>query len=92
MLKILIVIIIAIVVVGLFVLAMSLTLIFKGRNIDSEIGDNANMKNLGIKCAAQQIREEDRALMGDDSCEPLSCKDASCGSCTSASEHNTTPK
>lgn len=79
----LIVIIVAIIAVGIFVLGMSLTLIFKGHNIDSEIGDNQNMKDLGIKCAAQQIRDEDRALRGEDaSCLPESCTSGDCGACS----------
>lgn len=40
----------------LFVLGLSLTLIFKGHHIDSEIGSNKNMRALGITCAAQDAR------------------------------------
>ena len=43
--------------VGLFVLGMSLTLMIKGHNIDSEISTNKNMQKLGIKCAVQETRE-----------------------------------
>ena len=50
----LIIILLAILAVGLFVLAMSLTLIFKGHHIDSEISTNENMRKLGIKCAVQE--------------------------------------
>ena len=53
----LIIILLAILAVGLFVLAMSLTLIFKGHHIDSEISTNENMRKLGIKCAVQETRE-----------------------------------
>lgn len=71
--------------VALFVIGLSLTLMIKGHNIKSEIGDNENMRNLGIKCAAQQMREEERALMGGGStpgCEPSAgCSPAGCGSC-----------
>ena len=52
----LIIILLAILAVGLFVLAMSLTLIFKGHHIDSEISTNENMRKLGIKCAVQETR------------------------------------
>ena len=45
--------------VGFFVAGMSLTLIFKGRHIDSEISTNKNMQRLGIKCAVQETREAD---------------------------------
>ena len=44
--------------VGFFVLAMSLTLIFKGHHIDSEISTNKDMQRLGIKCAVQETRED----------------------------------
>ena len=54
----LIIILLAILAVGLFVLAMSLTLIFKGHHIDSEISTNENMRKLGIKCAVQETREQ----------------------------------
>ena len=45
---ILIVILISIGFVGLFFLGMSLTQIFKGHDIDSEIATNKNMQRLGI--------------------------------------------
>ena len=43
--------------VALFVVGMSLTLMIKGHNIDSEISTNKNMQKLGIKCAVQETRE-----------------------------------
>ena len=52
------VIIVAIAAVAFFVLAMSLTLIFKGHHIDSEISTNKDMQRLGIKCAVQETRED----------------------------------
>lgn len=77
-----IIIIIAIVAVGLMVLALSLTLIFRGHNIRSEIGDNPNMKALGIDCAAKEGGGEE-----DGSCD-LVCKESSCSSCETASKNN----
>lgn len=68
--------------VGFFVAGMSLTLIFKGRHIDSEISTNKNMQRLGIKCAVQETREAD----GTADCRPghddlpAGCS-GSCGSC-----------
>ena len=47
--SILTVIIVAVAAVAFFVLAMSLTLIFKGHHIDSEISTNKDMQRLGIK-------------------------------------------
>ncbi|GHV01795.1 hypothetical protein FACS1894159_10080 [Bacteroidia bacterium] len=46
-----IVILISVAAVGLFVVAISLTLIIKGRNIDSEIATNRHMRQRGITCA-----------------------------------------
>lgn len=76
---------ISLVVVAFFVVGMSLTLIFKGHHIDSEIGDNKNMQALGIKCAAQQMREEEGRLSGsltDEECDIYGCATCTTGSCS----------
>ena len=52
--------------VALFVVGMSLTLMIKGHNIDSEISTNKNMQRLGIKCAVHETREADGS---PDSCD-----------------------
>ena len=72
---ILIVIAISIGFVGFFFLGMSLTQIFKGHDIDSEIATNKNMQKLGIKCAVQESRED----TGTD-CEDIGCH-GNCSSC-----------
>ncbi|MBQ0081058.1 MAG: hypothetical protein KBS95_05885 [Alistipes sp.] len=54
----LIVILCALAAVAFFALALSLTLIFKGHHIQSEISTNPNMQKLGIKCAVQETRED----------------------------------
>jgi hypothetical protein len=72
---ILIVILISIGLVGFFFLGMSLTQIFKGHDIDSEIATNKNMQRLGIKCAVQESRED----TGTD-CEDIGCH-GNCSSC-----------
>ena len=46
--------------VALFVVGMSLTLMIKGHNIDSEISTNKNMQRLGIKCAVHETRGSGR--------------------------------
>lgn len=79
--KTLIVILVAIGVVALFVLAMSLTLIFKGHHIESEISTNKNMQKLGIKCAVQETREDIAA----ESCDDNPCS-GNCAGCDI--EHN----
>lgn len=69
----LIVIIAAVAAVAFFVVGMSLTLIFKGHNIQSEISENENMRSRGIKCVIQETRELDGG--------EASCADCSAGNC-----------
>lgn len=71
----LIVILISVLFVGFFVIGMSITLIFKGHNIDSEIATNKNMQNLGIKCAAHEAHSG-----GDDDGCDIGCHD-NCATC-----------
>lgn len=70
------IILIAIGAVAFFVLAMSLTLIFKGHHIDSEISTNKNMQKLGIKCAVQETRED----MAAENCDDNPCS-GNCAGC-----------
>jgi hypothetical protein len=51
--------IISVAAVGVFALALSLTLIFKGHNIRSEVGTNPDMQRLGLECPAREGREKD---------------------------------
>ena len=74
---ILIVIGISILAVGLFFLGMSLTQIFKGHDIDSEIATNKDMQRLGIKCAVQESRED----MGLTDCDTGSICSGNCAGC-----------
>lgn len=82
------VILIAVGVVAFFVVAMSLTLIFKGHNIKSEISENENMRSRGIKCVIQETRELDGAEREDCS---LSCG-GDCGSCDTGEKGSGTPQ
>lgn len=69
------VILIAIAALTLFVVGLSLTLIFKGHDIDGDISTNENMRRLGIKCPVREARED---LQGED------CSDSGCsGACSS---------
>lgn len=77
----LIVILCSVAAVALFVAGMSLTLILKGRNIDSEISTNKNMQRLGIKCAVQETREADGTADCADSSSPLPGCTGNCGGC-----------
>ena len=70
----------AILAVGLFVLGMSLTLMIKGHNIDSEISTNKNMQKLGIKCAVHETREADGGADCSDGQGVAGCS-GNCGAC-----------
>ncbi len=48
--------------VALFVVGMSLTLMIKGHNIDSEISTNKNMQDMGIRCAVQESRTDEQGV------------------------------
>ena len=74
--EIVVVIVVAVAAVAFFVLAMSLTLMFKGHHIDSEISTNKNMQKLGIKCAVQETRED----MAAESCDDSPCS-GNCAGC-----------
>lgn len=69
--------IITLAVVGMFVLALSLTIIFKGRNIRSEVGTNPDMQRLGITCPAKEARDGDARCDGPK--DPAMCGD--CAAC-----------
>lgn len=73
----LITILIAIGVVGFFVLAMSLTYLIKGHHIQSEISTNPNMQKMGIKCAVQESRED----MGLTDCDTGNICSGNCAGC-----------
>lgn len=77
----LIVILFAIAAVAFFVVGMSLTLIFKGHHIDSEISTNKNMQRLGIKCAVQETREADGSADCSDGSSPLAGCTGNCSAC-----------
>lgn len=71
-----VVIVIAILLIALFVVGMSLTLIFKGHDIDGDISTNENMRRLGIKCPVREARED---MQGED-CSDFGCS-GTCSSC-----------
>lgn len=67
----------AVVVLAFFVIAMSLTYIFKGHHIQSEISTNPNMQKMGIKCAVQETRED----MGLNDCDSDNICSGNCAGC-----------
>ncbi len=82
----LVVVLFAIGAVAFFGVALSITLIFKGHHIESEISTNPNMKKLGIKCAVQETRED----MAAESCETDSVCTGNCAGCEI--DHSTVAK
>ncbi len=76
----LIIIAIAVVAVGLFVLGLSITLIRKGHDLESDVGSNREMRRRGIECASAQIRREEAERLGRKFDLPGGC-DGVCGSC-----------
>lgn len=87
MLTLLVVIIISIVVVGFFMFALSMTQIFKGHPIQSEISTNPHMKERGIKCAMQQEREAQLEAMGKAPCDTNSDCNGECSACGAVGKH-----
>lgn len=79
----LLVIVIAIIAVAFLVIGLSITLIFKGRHMQTEVGENDEMRKRGLKCAKEQFNREEAELRGEDCDNNVSCG----GSCGSCSEH-----
>lgn len=74
-------------IVAFFVLGMSLTQIFKGHDIDSEISTNKHMQERGIKCAMQQEREAQLEAMGKDGCATNVDCNGECSACGAVKSH-----
>ena len=67
----------------MLVVGYSVTYFFRGRHVQSEVGENDHMKAMGIKCTSQQIREDEADLRG----VPVSeiqgiCSNADCNDCS----------
>ncbi|MFI3261724.1 MAG: hypothetical protein R3Y26_02320 [Rikenellaceae bacterium] len=78
----------AIIMVAMMVLGLSITQIRKGRDLQSEVGENDEMKRRGLKCASQEMIEEEKALglMDGDCGDYVSCSLGSCNTCTEHDE------
>ncbi len=72
---------VAVVAVGLMVLGLSITLMRKGRPMQSDVGDNDAMRERGIICAAAQMRQEEALLRGRDLQDAKGCGKGECGTC-----------
>ena len=77
----LLIILISVAAIGFFVVGLSLTLIFKGHHIDSEISTNKDMQRMGIKCAVQETREMDGTASCSEGASPLQGCSGNCGAC-----------
>ncbi|MBE6177909.1 MAG: hypothetical protein IJN55_01885 [Alistipes sp.] len=77
----LLIILISVAAIGFFVAGLSLTLIFKGHHIDSEISTNKDMQRMGIKCAVQETREMDGTASCSEGASPLQGCSGNCGAC-----------
>ena len=78
---IIVVIVASVLIVGFFVLGLSLTRLIKGHDIQSEISTNPHMQARGIKCAMQQEREEQLKAMGLEGCDTNSDCNGECSAC-----------
>lgn len=81
------VIIIAIIALGLMVLGLSITIIRKGRYMQTEVGENDEMKKRGLKCTSEEFRREEAELSGTE-CDTLSSCGGSCGTCNDKTTEN----
>lgn len=77
----LIIILIAIVVVALFVVGLSITIMRKGHNIESDVGSNRHMRAMGLECASAQIRREEAERLGHEAPESGLCNSL-CDGCS----------
>lgn len=64
--------------VALMVVGLSITIIRKGRNIQGDVGDNDNMKALGLECALKGELNEH--------CQNNEAQGDNCAACTGQSE------
>lgn len=67
--------------VALMMVGLALTRIIKGRDLQSDVGNNDEMKKRGIKCAQQEMREQEAAEKGAVCCEEAIKCGSDCGSC-----------
>lgn len=68
----------------LFVVGLSLTLIFKGYHIDGEISTNRHMREHGITCAVKDAGGGSADRSSSEDCADL-CSGKTCATCASDS-------
>ncbi len=75
--------------VALLVVGYSITYFFRGRHIQRDVGDNDNMRRLGLECTSQQIRRDEAALRGEPLSEiPVGCTQGDCADCAENQKNN----
>lgn len=70
----------SVIAVALLILGLAITIIRKGRPMQSEVGENDEMKKRGLSCASDQFRQEEAELRGTD-CDTFSSCKGGCGTC-----------
>lgn len=78
--NILIVIAFSIISVAFLMLGLAITQIRKGRDLQGDVGDNDDMKRLGLQCTSQAFREEEAAITGKE-CNSIGGCGANCDAC-----------
>ncbi|MEG1553543.1 MAG: hypothetical protein RSB93_04180 [Rikenellaceae bacterium] len=80
--SILLTLIIALGVVAFMFVGLAITRIVKGKDLQSDVGNNDHMKDEGIICASKQFRAEEAALSCD---KDVPCS-SDCGTCNTKIE------
>lgn len=75
--------------VAFFILGLSITLMRKGRHLQGDVGENDDMKRMGLECTTKAALSEEAALRGEELC---SDPGSGCGSCGTTICHNTDGK
>lgn len=72
---------VALVAVAFFILSLAITRIRKGRDLQSDVGSNDEMKKKGLVCTSKAIKQEERALGEGKNFDPKQCDDG-CSDCS----------
>lgn len=70
--------------VGLMLLGLAITRIIKGRDLQSDVGTNDEMKKLGLTCTSKAFAHEELVLRGKTTMDLKDC-DNSCNGCNPCS-------
>ena len=76
----LIVLVVSMIAVGSMMLGLAITRIRKGRDLQSDVGNNSDMKDLGLVCTSKTFIHEEKKLRGETNLDLKDC-DNSCSGC-----------